>query len=45
VWGAGKTSVYERINARLVAEGCEALISLPQAATITAHTYAPGGPV
>jgi hypothetical protein len=44
VWGAGKTSVYERVNARLFDAGCQALISLPQAATITTHTYAPGGP-
>lgn len=44
VWGAGKTSVYQRTMARLVDQGCQSLITLPQAATLTTHTYAPGGP-
>lgn len=42
VWGAGKTTVYQRVVERLVADGCQALIAFPQAATITTHTYAPG---
>lgn len=42
VWGAGKTSVYQRSVARLVANGCQSLIAIPQAATLTTHTYAPG---
>jgi transposase InsO family protein len=44
VWGAGKTSVYQRTVARLVKDGCQSLVSMPQAATITTHTYAPGQP-
>ncbi|GAA4899243.1 hypothetical protein GCM10023405_19010 [Streptomonospora salina] len=44
VWGAGKTSVYHRALARLVASGCESLIAMPQAATLTTHTYSPGAP-
>ncbi|MGH3623495.1 MAG: hypothetical protein ACRDQ5_17135 [Sciscionella sp.] len=44
MWGAGKTSVYQRTVGRLVAAGCESLIAMPQAATITTHTYAPGAP-
>lgn len=42
VWGAGKSSVCHHIRARLVASGCETLICIPQAATITTHTYIPG---
>lgn len=42
VWGAGKTSVYQRTVARLVKDGCQTLITMPQAATITTHTYTPG---
>jgi len=42
VWGAGKTSVYQRSVTRLIASGCQSLIALPQAATLTTHTYAPG---
>ncbi|MCR3721173.1 hypothetical protein LY15_003160 [Prauserella flava] len=44
VWGAGKTSVYQRTLGRLAAAGCESLIAMPQAATITTHTYTPGAP-
>ncbi len=44
VWGAGKTSVYQRSLGRLVAAGCESLIAMPQAATITTHTYTSGAP-
>jgi hypothetical protein len=44
VYGAGKTSVYQRTVARLVKDGCQSLVSMPQAATITTHTYAPGQP-
>ncbi len=44
VWGAGKTSVYHRTLGHLVAAGCESLIAMPQAATITTHTYTPGEP-
>lgn len=44
VWGAGKTSVYQRTVARLTTAGCQSLIAVPQAATITTHTYAPGTP-
>jgi hypothetical protein len=44
VWGAGKTSVYRRTIARLVDQGCQSLIAMPQAATLTTHTYAPGSP-
>jgi hypothetical protein len=44
VWGAGKTSVYQCIAAQLIAQGCQSLITLPQAATLTTHTYAPGTP-
>ena len=44
VWGAGKTSVYQRTVARLVKDECESLIAMPQAATITTHTYTPGQP-
>lgn len=44
VWGSGKTSVYRRIVERLVAAGCQSLIAMPQAATITTHTYTPGAP-
>lgn len=44
VWGAGKTSVHQRTVARLVKDGCQSLISMPQAATITTHTYTPGHP-
>ncbi|WP_131784639.1 hypothetical protein [Protofrankia symbiont of Coriaria ruscifolia] len=42
VWGAGKTSIYERVAARLIDSGCQSLIAMPQAATMTTHTYAPG---
>jgi hypothetical protein len=42
VWGAGKTSVYERTVTRLIASGCQSLIAMPQAATVTTHTYVPG---
>lgn len=42
VWGAGKTTVYQRAVARLVAGGCQSLITMPQAATLTTHTYATG---
>ena len=42
VWGAGKTSVYRGTIARLVDQGCESLITMPQAATLTTHTYRPG---
>jgi hypothetical protein len=44
VWGAGKTSIYERVVARLISSGCQSLITLPQATTLTTHTYAPGDP-
>lgn len=44
VWGAGKTSVYKRTVAQLVKGGCESLVAMPQAATITTHTYSPGQP-
>lgn len=44
VWGAGKTSVYRRTIAQLVADGCQSLITMPQAATLTTHTYTPGDP-
>jgi hypothetical protein len=44
VWGVGKTSVFGRINTRLVETGCQSLICVPQAATLTTHTYMPGGP-
>ncbi|SFB64755.1 hypothetical protein SAMN05216266_1477 [Amycolatopsis marina] len=44
VWGAGKTSIYQRLAAQLIAQGCQSLITLPQAATLTTHTYAPGTP-
>lgn len=44
VWGAGKTSVYRRIITRLTDAGCQSLIAMPQAATITTHTYTPGKP-
>ncbi len=42
VWGAGKTAVYQRCAAELIASGCESLIALPQAATLTTHTYTTG---
>jgi hypothetical protein len=42
VWGAGKTTVYQRCLARLIADGCQSLIALPQAATLTTHTYTSG---
>lgn len=42
VWGAGKTSTYERSIARLIAGGCQSVIAVPQAATITTHIYTPG---
>lgn len=42
VWGAGKTSVYERVVARLITSGCQSMIAMPQAATVTTHTYGPG---
>lgn len=42
VWGAGKTSVYQRTIARLVSDGCQSLITMPQAATLTTHTYTTG---
>jgi hypothetical protein len=44
VWGAGKTSVYQRTAARLLKDGCQSLITMPQAATITTHTYTSGQP-
>ncbi|QUH06443.1 hypothetical protein HUO13_33340 [Saccharopolyspora erythraea] len=44
MWGAGKTSVYQRIVERLVDADCQSLIAMPQAATITTHTYTPGAP-
>lgn len=44
VWGAGKTSVYQRTIARLVKSGCQSLVAMPQAATITTHTYTSGEP-
>ncbi|KIA61366.1 hypothetical protein FG87_31200 [Nocardia vulneris] len=39
VWGAGKTSVYQRILAHLVDADCQSVLAVPQAATITTHTY------
>lgn len=42
VWGAGKTTLYRHLQHRLVASGCQSLITLPQAATITTHTYTSG---
>lgn len=42
VWGAGKTSVYQRTIAQLLNSGCESLIAMPQAATLTTHTYTAG---
>ncbi|WP_197672067.1 hypothetical protein [Alloactinosynnema sp. L-07] len=42
VWGAGKTSIYQRVLAQLAEGGCQSLIAMPQAATITTHTYTPG---
>lgn len=42
VWGAGKTSIYQRVIARLVDSGCQSMVAMPQAATITTHTYTPG---
>ena len=42
VWGAGKTTVCRRVVDLLNADGCESLISIPQAATITTHMYMPG---
>lgn len=44
VWGAGKTSVYQRTTARLINQGCQSLITMPQAATLTTHTYTQGSP-
>ncbi|MGH3567094.1 MAG: hypothetical protein ACRDRH_13895 [Pseudonocardia sp.] len=45
VWGAGKTTVYQRCIARLIADGCQSLIALPQAATLTTHTYTSGSSI
>lgn len=42
VWGAGKTTVYQRCVGRLITDGCQSLIALPQAATLTTHTYTSG---
>lgn len=44
VWGAGKTLVYQRTVTRLVKSGRQSLVAMPQAATITTHTYTPGEP-
>ncbi|MEU6190238.1 hypothetical protein [Nocardia sp. NPDC047038] len=44
VWGAGKTTVYQAVLTRLVAAGCESLIAMPQAATLTTHTYTDSDP-
>lgn len=44
VWGAGKTSVYQRTLERLAEAGYASLIAMPQAATITTHTYTSGTP-
>lgn len=44
VWGAGKTSVFQRVVGLLQHAGVQSLIAMPQAATITTHTYRPGAP-
>ncbi|MEV5835080.1 hypothetical protein [Nocardia sp. NPDC052112] len=45
VWGAGKTTVYQRILAHLIDADCQSVFALPQAATITTHTYTAGSAV
>ncbi|MFX0576932.1 hypothetical protein [Nocardia nepalensis] len=42
VWGAGKTTVYQRILTRLLSADCQSMVAVPQAATITTHTYTSG---
>lgn len=42
VWGAGKTTVHGSVLRRLAAADCQHVVAIPQAATITTHTYAPG---
>lgn len=44
VWGAGKTAIYRRVLSAIVSLGCDHLLALPQAASITTHTYRPGSP-
>lgn len=44
VWGAGKTSVLQRITGLLHRAEVQSLVTMPQAATITTHTYRPGSP-
>lgn len=44
VWGAGKTTIYRRVLTTLVSRGCDHLLALPQAASVTTHTYRPGNP-
>lgn len=44
VWGAGKSTISNLVTARLIAQDCQSLLALPQAATVTAHTYTPGTP-
>lgn len=44
VWGAGKTSTLQHVEHELVAAGHQSLIVMPQAASITTHTYTPGSP-
>jgi hypothetical protein len=39
VWGAGKTTLMRACATRLAAHPCDHLIVVPQAATVTTHTY------
>ncbi|MBC7303277.1 MAG: hypothetical protein H5T78_20305, partial [Nocardia sp.] len=43
IWGAGKTSTYRRTLTAL-ADHCDHLLAIPQAATMTTATYTPGTP-
>lgn len=45
VWGAGKTTLMRACAARLAEHPCDHLIVVPQAATVTTHTYTHGSAV
>jgi hypothetical protein len=42
--GAGKTTVHRLATTALAAGGCQSLVSIPQAATTTAHLHLAGNP-
>jgi hypothetical protein len=44
VWGTGKSEIYRRVLTTLTSRGCDHLLALPQAASVTTCTYRPGTP-